>query len=432
MANVLIVSGSYFPHATANAVCAKEFENILKRKGHKVYYAIRSHDIDTPRITEQDGVQIYHIEESVGEFYGTCEKLKKVSMPQPLRGMFRTALLLIRLIMHLYSGLFFGTQRKFAEKSYLKEYAKTIKYIVEEKNIDVIISVSMPFLSHKAVLAYLGKCKKEKRPKWIAYMIDAYSQKVGADNVNEKIKDEMIVLNKADKTILLSVLQSGYNKAPFDKYKEKMEYMLLPLFNLDETNKELPQSAIAKDGFVDCVFAGTLYDETSPLAFFCDFVRAINDSKIRFHFLGKIYPNNLNMLKKLQDETNSEIVIYGFMPYDFAQQAIKEADVVINIGNSSIYQIPSKIFQYMSLIKPILTFYRIKDDTALPYLEKYPMAFNIFEESGSLEPEQLEEAKQFIFGKHDSKVSRNDLKEIYKGYTSDDVCEEFYKIFLSL
>lgn len=432
MANVLIVSGSYFPNATANAVCVKEFEKKLIEQGHNVYYAIKRHNLETRKYTQQDGIEIYHIDRAIDEFYSECEKLKTVNLPQPLCLMYRVGLTMIKTVMHLYSRAVYGSQRAFSEKCYLEEYAKIINEIVLEKKIDVIISVSMPFLSHKAVLRYLEiKKGSENKPKWMAYMIDAYSKKAGADGVEEKEKEEIEVIDKADRTMMLSILREDYSKEPFDKYYNKIEFVRLPLFNLcsdDKTNN----SIILKDKFFDCVFAGTLYDDIRPISFFCDFVRALKNDKVRFHFMGKIYSHNLKILQVLQNDVDNEIIIYGAKPYEFAEKAIDDADIVINIGNSSINEMPSKIFSYMSRLKPILNFYRIENDTALPYLSKYPKAYNVYECKESLSEEAMDKVRNFITEKNDIQLTKEDLKVIFKGYTSEDVCNDFYELFCSI
>ena len=230
MANILIVSGSYFPNATANTAVVREFEKELIKHGHSVCYAIERHDIFTPKQTEQNGIQVYHTDRGIDLFYKTCENLKTVNMPQPLKFMFKTGLVFIKSVLNLYAKIFYGSQRAFSEKCYLKEYANTIKKIVDKKDIDTVISVSVPFLSHKAVLKYLN-LTTDKKIKWITYMIDSYSQKPNADNKSLKIKEELEIIEKSDLTIFLSTLKKEYSKEPFAKYISKIRFLDLNVYH---------------------------------------------------------------------------------------------------------------------------------------------------------------------------------------------------------
>ena len=63
-----------------------------------------------------------------------------------------------------------------------------------------------------------------------------------------------------------------------------------------------------------------------------------------------------------------------------SSNAICDANAVISVGNSVGHLIPSKIFKYMSLKKPIIHLNFIDADPCLPYLKKYGHTF--FVENG--------------------------------------------------
>ncbi len=423
MANILVISGSYYPYATANAACMKEFEKKLIAEGHTVTYAIRQHDIDTGEHTKQGDVEIYHIPRSVDNFYSTCEKLKKQPLPQPLKGMFRFGLLLIKAVMRVYTKLFFGLQRNYAEQNYLKEYSERIADIVDQKHIDVIISVSMPFLSHKAVMCYLDR-PDAKRVKWVAYMIDAYSRKYATDDKKAKECEELEVMRRADRILMLSVLEKDYSDEAFRGYTNKMQFLPLPLLNLDE-KEECIEGIDTASGITDCIFAGVLYDDTSSLEFFKKFLlKARLQDKIRFHIMGKRYAKNQEILEELI-EAGYDITLYGRMPSRFAEESVRRADLVLNIGNLSTNQITSKVLQCIRLGKPIMTFYRIPDDPALPYLEKYPLALNIYEQDDSLKDEAILRATEFIVSAAGLTADRQEIKKLFAEDASDVVCDRF-------
>lgn len=421
MANVLIVSGSYFPYASANAVCMKEFERAMVARGDRVVYAIRKHDIDTPDVTCDGDIKIYHVARTVDLFFAACEKLKNLALPQPIKALFRLSLLGIKAVSKVYAKLRFGSLRGLAETAYLDKYAAAIAKIVEEEAIDTIISVSMPFLSHKAVLRYLDT-KSARTVKWVAYMIDAYSQKYGVDDPTA-VKEELDVMRRADRVVFLSVLKDSYSGAPFNEYASKFAFVPLPLLDFfsEEGENDMPLFDKEKTNFV---YAGTLYDDTSSLDFFAKFLRAVDCDSFRFHFMGKLYPRNKAILEELAQECKAEIHIYGVQPFEVAQRAVEDADIVLNFGNLSPNQIPSKIYKHIVKKKPLLTFYKIDNDPSLPLLQKYPLALNI-KESEASKTEDVQRFVDFVADAPQKSVSAEELISLYHGETTEDVCTLF-------
>ena len=56
-----------------------------------------------------------------------------------------------------------------------------------------------------------------------------------------------------------------------------------------------------------------------------------------------------------------------------------DADVLLNFGGVNANMVPSKIFEYMSFCKPILSTYKIDNEASKTYLDRYPLALCIDE-----------------------------------------------------
>ena len=180
MAKILIISGSYFPYATANAVCMKKFEDTLREQGHKIIYCNRKHDLYEPDFHVVDGTEIYTVGKNSDLFFQTVERLRGLPLPNGMQQAFQWAMKGFQVLMKLKNlGKGKSQIRSVARDEYLSSYAKKIQELIEKENIDLIISVSMPFDSHCAVLRALKDWRTAKRPKWLAYCIDAYWSKAG-------------------------------------------------------------------------------------------------------------------------------------------------------------------------------------------------------------------------------------------------------------
>ena len=66
--------------------------------------------------------------------------------------------------------------------------------------------------------------------------------------------------------------------------------------------------------------------------------------------------------------------LHGWVSHDELVNLLYEADIFVNIAEKSGRQISSKIFEYMSMGKPILHIYKSDTDVNLRYLMKYPLA----------------------------------------------------------
>ena len=81
--------------------------------------------------------------------------------------------------------------------------------------------------------------------------------------------------------------------------------------------------------------------------------------------------------------SHDKISLYPLQSPEIAIDALMNSDILVNIGNTVEFQIPGKIFEYMSTGKPIVHFSKLPEDPALKYLQKYPRVLIIKEWEGN-------------------------------------------------
>lgn len=74
-------------------------------------------------------------------------------------------------------------------------------------------------------------------------------------------------------------------------------------------------------------------------------------------------------------ENDSRIVIYDQISHKEAVKLVANADILVNFGNNIKEMTPSKIFEYMSYGKPIISTMPISDEPSAVYLRKYPISY---------------------------------------------------------
>ena len=102
--------------------------------------------------------------------------------------------------------------------------------------------------------------------------------------------------------------------------------------------------------------------------------------------------------------------------------ALKNSNIIINIGNQIANQTPSKVFEYISLGKPIINFYNIDNDTSKKVLDKYPLVLNIYKDFNN-EDKKLFEA--FCELNKDKYLTFEEIKDKYK--TGEEIAKEFIR-----
>lgn len=429
MATILFVSGSYFPYATANAVCAKKFEDVLRENGHRVVYCNRKHDLYEPDYHCYEGTELYTVGKNSDLFFQTFQRLGQLELPNRMQRCFSLSYKVFRMFMKLKNfGKSSADLRNEASELYIEQYSDRIVSIIERDNVDLVMSVSMPFDSHKAVLKAMQKLEARNlnKPKWIAYCIDAYWSKAGINQVEvpRKKEEENAVFKASDMILLLETIANDFSSKEFDFCRNKMEQLPLPLFDL-KPDKQYKDGISYTENQLNCLFAGTIYDDYSNVDALAEVIRNISDTPSVFHIMGKIYPKSLNILEELKEQYPEKLIIYGRQSYDYAKGSMQRADVLVNLANDNSNQIPSKIFEYIACRKPIINIYRNSDDIGAKYLQKYPLAFNfnVNEMEG-----MIKELTRWLSSVSSMTVSFEELTDIYKDILTETVTNKYYNL----
>ena len=136
---------------------------------------------------------------------------------------------------------------------------------------------------------------------------------------------------------------------------------------------------------VSCLFSGNLYsDIRDPSYTLRLFEPLVQSGAAQLHFVG---PRVTDLPQPVQA---FPVVCHGRKTLSRAQEMMNQADVLVNIGNSVVNQVPSKIFDYLALGKPIINICKNRNCPTLPYFEKYPLALTLFEEDAILEQQQTQ------------------------------------------
>jgi len=216
------------------------------------------------------------------------------------------------------------------------------------------------------------------------------------------------------------LLEEEYSKNPdYSKFSFKITGVEFP--NIRKLNVSNTYPSVFSKEDINIVFLGLLDDSyRSPEKFLSALSsRFSNFPYIKLHFWGDITSNSVfDYMEKYPDN----IFIHQSVDSDTALSIQQHADFLLNIGNTVSNQVPSKIFDYFSIGKPIINIQKISNCPARRYIDRYPVAYT-FEE---FTPD-IDKMMDFIFECQGKTVDFNEIRQIYNTATVEYVCEHIIK-----
>lgn len=286
----------------------------------------------------------------------------------------------------------------------LSEYRHILsnaKKIVESQNIDTIITAYNPI---ESVLAGHVLKKKFKHIKFIPYFLDALSAGPTPKFMPKRIMKRLAkiwenqLLKNADAVVMMKATENFYNnnKDSFVNF-DKIKFLDLPLYQ-PKTGVSNRKRKNFDENQIILFFAGATPRNIRNPEYLLQVISKIKSKKFHLFIAGKTdYYNCISTyIKKCPN-----IHYLGELSYSKIKEMNSEADYLVNIGNSLDNMVPSKIFEYMSLGKPIISTVKIEKDPSIPYLKEYSNYF-LLNEDDSLE-HSIKLLENYLEQSHDIK-----------------------------
>lgn len=264
---------------------------------------------------------------------------------------------------------------------------------------------------------------------WLADTIDIFSFNGKINNLflyqklNRYIENK-IFLNADYNTVLTEKIKQQYVEL-FPEIGNKIAVnhnIYLPnTFNYEKLDNQNTR-------IIKVLFLGTLTEEVrSPKRMLSIFDRLIEkhpDCNFVLDFYGE-FTDTISSFNEYPELLNKSIFLYGFISRDEVNLAIKNADVLLNVGNKNEFQEPSKLIEYMYSRKKIINFCSIEADTSLELLEKYPLKFNVLCDD-KCDDNLL--TNIFSFFNSSATIDKESMDIILKDFFLDEVADRYMNI----
>lgn len=141
-------------------------------------------------------------------------------------------------------------------------------------------------------------------------------------------------------------------------------------------------------------FFGTLYSTIRNPSYLINILELLSNrlqETIEINFYGE--PNDFVYKNICKD--NFSVTFYGVLGREEVLEKINSPGILINIGNTNKYQLPSKLVEYISSGNPIINFASISEDSSSEFLSEFHETLSIFQNEGT-ENEHVQTIFDFI------------------------------------
>ena len=260
---------------------------------------------------------------------------------------------------------------------FLNPGIKKAKQIIEDENIEQLISVGLPFTCHW--IAYQLKLKNSKL-RWHMDIQDpfCFSKEFRVNNFakyeKKNIKAEKNAFDLADS---ISITNEKAKHIYTEYFPETANKIIItpPLFTLpppvDEAEPALSPTIIHIGYF------GSFYENIRSPENFLKFCKRLKKqspelyARLKFHFIGQQNAYSSHFFEAFH-QISKAFIFHGFVKRSQVFELMANMNFLINFGNSTNYHLPSKVVDYLYANKPIINLTSIDDDSCKYFFVNHP------------------------------------------------------------
>lgn len=357
---VLIMNDSYYPDPSPNGICTQKIAVEMKRNSYDIEIITKKNLLNQKSCEKMDDITLHRLN------IGILDNLLLLANKKDINFLKQIMSVIFKI-----KGALFGIVWPLLSPIMVFKYYFKAKKIKNNKDIDMVICV---YKQIEAVLAGILLKMKYPNVKLVIYTLDSISGShiptiLRNENISKKsiTRWENIIFKYSDYILMMKSHKEYYKCNRFNKFRKKFRYLDIPLLNIEENKCKIEYK---KNNYLNMVFTGSMSNYTANPKYFINLLNYIENLNFIFNIYGNIEPEIEKYIKQSK-LFNKKIILHGKVDHETAVKKQKEADILINFGNSNPCMIPSKIFEYISTLKPIISLTYSHEDSSLEYIRKY-------------------------------------------------------------
>jgi glycosyltransferase involved in cell wall biosynthesis len=374
--NLLIISYIYAPDRSPRAYRWRALAEHWAGQGHRVD-VVSAWKHGDRRVEARDGVTVHR----VGG--GIIERLRSMLGQSSHRAADAVATIQARTpnLRHGAKAIYRATVKQLFWPDYAFHWYAPARVcaraLCKATRYDAMISVSHPFTPH---LVALSVKRQVPALRWVVDIGDPFSllDEIPLNNpalyrrLNRRAEEA--VLGRSDAVAVTIERCRADSVAAFPASAGKIA-VIPPLLSLPAAASATPIFAAGK---IHLVFIGTLYralrNPSYLLALFTALLRRRNN--LHLHFFGEV--NDCAACFNAAGESlGRHVHLHGTVPRATIAAAMRSADILVNIGNTTSHQLPSKLVEFAAAARPILNLATSSTDTGRDFLRGYPASLTL-------------------------------------------------------
>ena len=296
----------------------------------------------------------------------------------------------------------------------VKIYSNFLRKVYKKYKFDVIVPICSNYLWLESAIKF--KESSKYNVKIALYQVDPFLENFNKKNFDEKILNDFEERLYENCSIIFTTPIIYNLKELANKNTDKLVPVELP-----GIKKQTVSASQRKQGDeIRCIFSGFLYKQIRNPEFMFKLFSEFKNKNIKLYLIGSgcediVKEHQAGMLK-------DRLITVGRLNVLDNANWLDSADVLINIGNLVENQVPSKIFNYFSMGKPIINICKIDNCSCKKYMNKYPLAINV-NETLNITQEVVEQAENFILNSLNKTISFDEVEKIFYDCTPKYVVE---------
>ncbi len=434
---ILIICHSYFPELTPRAFRWTAIAEELFRLGHHVV-VICGRGTSTTERECLNGVEIHRTGSNARGLVKRWLRLEATLAPAiasttvgtPVSIRSRMGRLFKLAYHHTVGKILWPDSAAFWYYSALKRAHE----IQQQSRADVMVSVSLPYTAH--LVGY--KLKRYYSINWLVDIGDPFSFMTETPVNNTVLfrglntRSESSVLGLADAVAVTNEETLRKYLKYFDTMQPNKITVIPPVFVQPTSSDGLIYSD-AKSNKIRLVFAGTLYrsirNPSALLKFFRNLLAISMSEQFELHFYGVINDCE-TCFNEYIDLIDSKIFIHGLISRDKALRAMQEANILVNLGNSTAYQLPSKVIEYMIMGKPVLNITKLKLDSSQIFFSDFIGLCNVTEHALTSDSVEFARVKHFL--ENPPLVDNSGIAQLLKVHSVQAVTQNYLTLIQTM
>ena len=436
MKKILFVSSEYYPQPSPNGLCVEKIMRCCQKRGYEVVYIGATFYKQLPRHEMINGIDVYRVDHSF------CNRLLHDWHKLP-----RWIGLLVRILVGVFCLI-----RKFLFLPwwpfedfclYLGLYKKMLE-LQKNCGFDAIYVTCNPIEAMAAVCRFK---KKYKDVPCVYNYLDALSCGNYVQVIEERFKHtpfkgrffksakrwELLFGQNANRVIVTEATKKHYETYFSDsEIFQKLKFLGLPVLERKFSGSQPEQEDISDSLFIPgrkhILFAGELYALRDP-SYIIDVITSLQRDDIEFIFIGSCTLRNSNLLNSASKKYPGLFRMHPRIPRSKLEKYMVNADFFLNIEDNVPTLYASKVFEYISYGKPIISNAYSPNDPTVNVLKKYNNSLILFN-TDSVQ-ESAKRLNRFIDTYLNCKVEFERSKELFYMSTPDAFVDVIDDVFIT-